>query len=291
LEKRRIIRTVKYGSEIRYEISHDILAEVVGSNLTEEMKMRREAKHIYRAYEDDYFFTRKDLTRLDTYKQYLPFPTLLEHRVEESYTQLKQDKKRTSQVRNLKLGQKIMGVFVLVLTAFMIISLSKKNYDLHEKNRGQKKQIARDSHLTERIKIERELTFNSLNYSTKMIEEQKEKITKDSISSVKIKNDRQLAFKSLHYSTKTIEKLKKEKDSLVNIIKNVRKQKTEVEQKIVAMKQRLRIEKEAIIELPDRSKEILEELEKQRDCLKIIFESERMQKTLIEQKIYSIEEK
>jgi len=42
LEQRRIIRTLKAGDETQYEISHDVLALVIGQNRTEDMKLRVE---------------------------------------------------------------------------------------------------------------------------------------------------------------------------------------------------------------------------------------------------------
>ncbi len=46
----QILRTLKSGDETQYEISHDVLALVVGQNLTDEIRKERKAEEIYRFY-------------------------------------------------------------------------------------------------------------------------------------------------------------------------------------------------------------------------------------------------
>ena len=89
LEQRRIIRTLKSGEQTQYEISHDVLALVVGQNLTEAMKLREKAREIYRVYEGRAgMFSREDLDYLRTYQPYLRYSEGLERRVRESQQEL-----------------------------------------------------------------------------------------------------------------------------------------------------------------------------------------------------------
>ncbi|MCK6694650.1 MAG: AAA family ATPase [Thermoanaerobaculia bacterium] len=73
LERRRILRSLSIGDQIRYEISHDVLARVVGQSLPEEIKLREKAEAIYRVYEGRQgYFTRDDLDYLRPFESYLP---------------------------------------------------------------------------------------------------------------------------------------------------------------------------------------------------------------------------
>jgi len=77
LEEHRILRALKSGEVTQYEITHDVLARVVGDNLTEEMKMRRRALEISNVYKDRQgHFTQDDLNYLRPYAAFLPEPTL-----------------------------------------------------------------------------------------------------------------------------------------------------------------------------------------------------------------------
>lgn len=85
LEQRRILRTIKSGDQTQYEISHDVLALVVGQNLTKEMQMRAKAADIYRVYEERKgFFSQEDLDYIRPYQQYKAYPLALEQRIQES---------------------------------------------------------------------------------------------------------------------------------------------------------------------------------------------------------------
>lgn len=53
LAQRRILRSLKANERTQYEISHDILASLVGKNLTEEMRLREKANDIYKVYQDN----------------------------------------------------------------------------------------------------------------------------------------------------------------------------------------------------------------------------------------------
>ncbi len=89
LEQRRIIRTLKSAEQTQFEISHDVLALVVGKNLTEDMKLREKAREIYRVYEGRAgMFSRDDLDYLRAYQLYLGYSEGLERRIRESQQEL-----------------------------------------------------------------------------------------------------------------------------------------------------------------------------------------------------------
>lgn len=84
-EKRRILRTLKADNYTQYELSHDILALIVGQNLTEEMKMREKATEIYKVYQGrSGFFSQEDLDYIRPYLPYKKYPTDLQQRITES---------------------------------------------------------------------------------------------------------------------------------------------------------------------------------------------------------------
>lgn len=84
-EKRRILRTLKADNYTQYELSHDILALIVGQNLTEEMKMREKATEIYKVYQGrSGFFSQEDLDYIRPYLPYKKYPADLQQRITES---------------------------------------------------------------------------------------------------------------------------------------------------------------------------------------------------------------
>lgn len=98
LVQRRIIRTIRSSDERQYEISHDVLALVVGQNLTEEMKMREKAEDTYRFYEDRQgLFSQDDIDYLRLFQQSLPYPPRLEARIELSITTIEEQRKNQIQ--------------------------------------------------------------------------------------------------------------------------------------------------------------------------------------------------
>ena len=77
LEEHRILRALRSGELTQYEITHDLLAKVVGDNLTEEIKMRRRALEISNVYKDRQgHLTQDDLNYLRPYAAFLPEQTL-----------------------------------------------------------------------------------------------------------------------------------------------------------------------------------------------------------------------
>lgn len=95
LEKRRIVRPLKADDQTQYEISHDLLALVVGQNLTEEMKMRGKAEDIYKVYlERQGYFTQDDLDFIRPYKAYKAYPSALKSRIKASKAFLQEEQDR-----------------------------------------------------------------------------------------------------------------------------------------------------------------------------------------------------
>lgn len=77
LEEHRILRALRSGELTQYEITHDLLAKVVGDNLTEEIKMRSRALEISNVYKDRQgHLTQDDLNYLRPYAAFLPEQTL-----------------------------------------------------------------------------------------------------------------------------------------------------------------------------------------------------------------------
>ncbi|MFZ4428487.1 MAG: AAA family ATPase, partial [Saprospiraceae bacterium] len=94
-EERKIVRPLRSGSEVEYEISHDVLALVVGRNQTEEMKLREEADKIYSVYEARAgLFSREDIDHMRPYQRIKACSSALQHRIEESEAFLEAEEKR-----------------------------------------------------------------------------------------------------------------------------------------------------------------------------------------------------
>ena len=106
LERRRILRTLKSGEQTQYEISHDVLALVVGKNLTNEMEMRARAADIYRVYEERKgFFSQEDLDLIRPYQQYKAYPPALEQRIQASEAHLHAEALRIQQEKEAQLAE------------------------------------------------------------------------------------------------------------------------------------------------------------------------------------------
>ncbi|MXV52684.1 AAA family ATPase [Pedobacter sp. HMF7647] len=122
LEYHRIIRTLKIGDEAQYEISHDLLALVVGQNLTEEMKMREKADDIYKVYgERQGLFTQDDIDYLRPFEQNLSFPPDLQKRIDESIDMIK--KKRDKERKRQRAIISIVSVAAVVAVVFALFGL------------------------------------------------------------------------------------------------------------------------------------------------------------------------
>lgn len=124
LERRRILRTLRSGEQTQYEISHDVLARVVGQNLTEEMKLRERAREVYRVYEGRTgLFSREDLDYLRGFEGFLAAPEGLKGRMVESERVL-QEKEKEKLVKARKRLRTVVGLLgAAVLTGVMAIWL------------------------------------------------------------------------------------------------------------------------------------------------------------------------
>lgn len=93
LEQRRIVRTLKSNERTHYEISHDILASLVGKNLTEEMRLREKANDIYKVYQEKKgYFSQDDLDFVRPYQVYRAYPLDLEERIKDSESHIVNEK-------------------------------------------------------------------------------------------------------------------------------------------------------------------------------------------------------
>ncbi|MDX2067167.1 MAG: ATP-binding protein [Haliscomenobacter sp.] len=126
----RILRTLKSGLNLNYEISHDLLASVVGQNLTEEMKLRERARDVYSVYsEKKGHLSLEDLEYLRPYKAYLVYPEPLQAQIEFSEKhwkeeQLKQEKEQQTRLRQSQLQTRIatgLALFAAVALVFAIV--------------------------------------------------------------------------------------------------------------------------------------------------------------------------
>jgi Protein of unknown function (DUF1566)/AAA ATPase domain len=118
LEQRRIIRAIKVGDETQYEISHDVLALVVGQNRTEEMKMREKAGDIYKVYsERKGMFTQDDIDYLRPFRLSLVYPGALQIRIDQSITAIKKDREEVlSKTRKrLRIVYSLLGGAIIAL--------------------------------------------------------------------------------------------------------------------------------------------------------------------------------
>jgi hypothetical protein len=162
LEQRRIIRTIKAGDETQYEISHDVLALVVGQNLTEEMKMREKANDIYKVYsERQGLFTQDDIDYLRPFEQSLAYSPALQARIDESIAFIKQQREQEQQrtKKRLRTLYSLLGgaLIALVVAVFFYFSAnSAKKTAIDEKNNAQAAKLKADS-----AKIEADAALNN----------------------------------------------------------------------------------------------------------------------------------
>jgi hypothetical protein len=140
LEDRRIIRTLKAGDTTQYEISHDILALLVGQNLTKEMKDREKARDIYELYKDrQNLFTAGDLDQLRPLQQYLPYPPAIQKRIKESEDNIKAIEQKELAGANKRLrilgGLLILAVLALVAAGYFGFNANRQKQDADNQKR------------------------------------------------------------------------------------------------------------------------------------------------------------
>ena len=160
-QQRRIIRPLKIGDETQYEISHDVLALVVGQNLTEEMKMREKAEDAYKVYLGrEGLFSREDLDYLRSFKRNLSYPPELENRISKSITGIRRqqeiDLAKTRKRLRIVYGLLIGALLALVAAGYFwstaiksknvaekakIEALDQKTIALKEKDKAERQEI------------------------------------------------------------------------------------------------------------------------------------------------------
>ena len=147
LESRRIIRTLKAGEKTQYEISHDVLALVVGQNLTKEMQLREEATGVYKVYEGKQgYLSLEDLDHIRPYQQYKALPGALARKVEESvaYNAAKDAEELENTRKRLRVVRSLLGLAIIAMVAAGYFGFSanrqkkevqKANIEIEEKRR------------------------------------------------------------------------------------------------------------------------------------------------------------
>jgi len=125
-KERRMIRTLKVGKNTHYEISHDLLAQVIGQNRTNKMKLRERATDVYEVYLGRVgLFSQEDLNYILPFDTFKPIPATLQARIEESQTAIEEAGKaalKESQVRVQRLGA-LAGVAIIGLIAAVFFGI------------------------------------------------------------------------------------------------------------------------------------------------------------------------
>lgn len=124
LEIRRIIRTIKSGEQKKYEISHDILAQLIGDSRTENMKLREKAQEIYALHETrTEKFGQSEINNLQLYKQYRPFPSGLQILLTESQQAIDNERIEKERLQRMRLNRaRIMALVFSVLAIVAVMS-------------------------------------------------------------------------------------------------------------------------------------------------------------------------
>ncbi len=142
LEQRRIVRTVKSGDEIQYEISHDVLAQVVGQNLTEEMKLREKAFDIYKVYQERQgLFSQDDIDYLRPFQQSLAYPAQLQARIDTSTVAIKKQQQQEL-IATRKRLRTVYGLLGAALIALLIAGYFYLNANAQKEEANRQKDAA-----------------------------------------------------------------------------------------------------------------------------------------------------
>lgn len=133
LVQNRILRVLKAGDITRYELSHDLLAQIVKSMLTQEMELREKAADIYAVYQErDGFFSQEDLDYMRPYQVYKNYPADLKKRIEDSETHIANEKatQAAKARRQILVLSSLLGVVLIAL----VIAFWQYNKAEDEKN-------------------------------------------------------------------------------------------------------------------------------------------------------------
>ena len=127
LEQRRIIRALKSGTDTRYEISHDVLALLVGKNLTEEMKRRDKAREVYIFYlERTGRLSIEDIQHIKKQEEFLPLPKLLKSRLITAEKAIREEEEaiKKKELYDLEKEKRQQRKIIIVVTIALIVSLA-----------------------------------------------------------------------------------------------------------------------------------------------------------------------
>jgi ribose 1,5-bisphosphokinase PhnN len=117
-EQSRILRKLGSEENIKYEITHDVLASAVGQNLTEDIKLREKAKDIYKVYEErEGFFSQEDIDYMRPYQAYRAYPAELKKRIKASEVHIANENaaQATKARRQLITLNSLLGVTLVAL--------------------------------------------------------------------------------------------------------------------------------------------------------------------------------
>lgn len=194
LETRRILRTLKAGEQTQYEISHDVLARVVGQNLTNEMKLREKARDVYRVYgERQGLFSQDDLDYLRAFEGFLAVPEGLAAKMVESEgalrrraeEELEATKRRLRTVRGL-LGAALLAVLVALwfwydsnhqknIAKQNEVEATKQTEIANQKTAIAEEEKRKSDALLEEVKKQKGLTDEALGKAAQSLQEKEQK--------------------------------------------------------------------------------------------------------------------
>lgn len=164
LETRRIVRPLNINNETRYEISHDVLALVVGQSRTDEMKNREKAEDAYKVYlERKGAYSQDDVDYLRSFQQVLAFSPELQRRVEESVAGIKnrQEEELNKARKRVRVLRILLGIaFVAGIVASYALVASNKAKKTAERQRSIASKALDSLYMTRAAK--EEITFLSL---------------------------------------------------------------------------------------------------------------------------------
>jgi len=185
LEDRRILRKIKSGDQTQYEISHDVLAQIVIQNLTEEMILKKKASSIYAIYEDRQgFFTQSELNYIRSFSQYKLYPLELEKKIKESELHLrkvyKEDIEKTQRRLRTVRVLLISAIIALVIAGCFAYALKVRNSKLaiasiELAKRTDEAQRALDSYI-KADKLRKNAEINSFREKAKNLIKTKQKV-------------------------------------------------------------------------------------------------------------------
>jgi len=177
-KERRIIRTLRADNQIKYEISHDVLADVVGSNRTDKMRLRNEARKAYEFYAKNSIatiLTQQQIDNLNEHEKALPFPRHVTALIERSQNYIKEDQQRLKIEKRKKSIVSITSV-VFVLTALLTTGLATYFYNNVQEEKGKVKeqtaQLQKQKQKTKEKEKKEILLSDSLKLTLKQVEQQ-----------------------------------------------------------------------------------------------------------------------